>query len=234
MIEEVDFETYLFVSKKKFEIFLLDKKNLKNIYNEELVIDNNYEDLNDLSKFLDKNLYKIEKLVGSFIKNIILIIKNEENLQVSISFKKKNYEGSINHKFLENNLTELKDLFKENYLDHKIMHMVIVNYIVNEKKHSLLDSSIDGEYLGLEVNFIAIENSLVFALNKVLEKYQTQVSQYMCGDYIENFFKEDEDNSELSEMASKIKDGFNTNEVILIPKNIENNGFFEKFFQLFS
>ena len=89
MIEEADFETYLFVSKKKFEIFLLDKKNFKNLYNEELVIDNNYEDLNDLSKFLDKNLYKIEKLVGSFIKNIILIIKNEENLQVSISFKKK-------------------------------------------------------------------------------------------------------------------------------------------------
>ena len=56
----------------------------------------------------------------------------------------------------------------------------------------------------------------------------------MCGDYIKNFFKEDEDNSELSEMASKIKDGFNNNEVILVPKNIENKGFFEKFFQLFS
>ena len=234
MIEEVDFETYLFVSKKKFKIFLLDKKNLKNLYNEELVIDNNYEDLNDLSKFLDKNLYKIEKLVGSFIKNIILIIKNEENLQVSISFRKKNYEGGINHKFLENNLTELKDLFKENYVDHKIMHMVIVNYIVDEKKYALLDKSIGGEYLGLEVNFIAIESSLVFALDKVLGKYQTQVSQYMCGDYVKNFFREDEDNSELSGMASKIKDGFNTNEVILVPKNIENKGFFEKFFQLFS
>jgi len=234
MIEEADFETYLFVSKKKFEIFLLDKKNLKNLYYEELVIDNNYEDLNDLSKFLDKNFYKIERLVGSFIKNIILIIKNEENLQASISFKKKSYEGSINRKFLENNLIELKDLFKENYLNHKIMHMVIVNYIVNEKKHSFLDNSISGEYLGLEVNFIAIENSLVFALDKVLEKYQTQVSQYMCGNYIKNFFEEDEDNSELSKMASKIKDGFNTNEVILVPKNIENKGFFEKFFQLFS
>jgi hypothetical protein len=234
MIEETDFETYLFVSKKKFEIFLLDKKNLKNLYYEELVIDNNYEDLNDLSKFLDKNFYKIERLVGSFIKNIILIIKNEENLQASISFKKKSYEGSINRKFLENNLIELKDLFKENYLNHKIMHMVIVNYIVNEKKHSFLDNSISGEYLGLEVNFIAIENSLVFALDKVLEKYQTQVSQYMCGDYIKNFFNEDEDSSELSEMASKIKDGLNSNEVILVPKNIENKGFFEKFFQLFN
>ena len=55
-----------------------------------------------------------------------------------ISIKKKDYNNSINHKYLESNLTELKDLFKENYLDHKIMHMVIVNYIINEKKHSLL------------------------------------------------------------------------------------------------
>ena len=89
MIEEVDFETYLFVSKNKFEIFLLDKKNLKNIYNEELVIDNNYEDLNDLSKFLDKNFYKIEKLIGNFIKNIILIVENEKNLKVNMGVKKK-------------------------------------------------------------------------------------------------------------------------------------------------
>ena len=114
------------------------------------------------------------------------------------------------------------------------MHMFVVNYIVNGKKNSLLDNSLSGEYLGLEVNFIAIESSLVFALDKVLEKYQTQVSQYMCGYYIKNFFKEDEDKSELSQMASKIKDGLNSNEIILVPKNIENKGFFEKFFQLFS
>jgi hypothetical protein len=35
-------------------------------------------------------------------------------------------------------------------------------------------------------------------------------------------------------MASKLKNGFNKNEVRLISKNIENKGFFEKFFQLFS
>ena len=35
-------------------------------------------------------------------------------------------------------------------------------------------------------------------------------------------------------MANKLNDGLNKNEVQLVPKNKENKGFFEKFFQLFS
>ena len=65
-----------------------------------------------------------------------------------------------------------------------------------------------------------------------MEKYQIKVSQYMCGNYIKNYF--DEDNNELSLIVYKLKNGMNNNEAILVPKNIENSGFFEKFFQLFS
>ena len=54
----------------------------------------------------------------------------------------------------------------------------------------------------------------------------------MCGNYIKFFF--DQDTSEISLMAHKLKNGCNDNEVVLVPKNIENKGFFEKFFQLFS
>ena len=35
-------------------------------------------------------------------------------------------------------------------------------------------------------------------------------------------------------MANKLQNGYNHNEIILVPKNIGNKGFFEKFFQLFS
>ena len=230
MIKELDFETYLFISKNKLEIFLLDKTNFKNLYNEELV-DNknsNFKNFDNLLSFLDQNFFKIEKLMGSFIKNVILIVENDKNLQVNISLKKKNYEKKIDQNFLENSLIELKDLFNANYLDYKIMHMVIVN----EKIYSSLDSNSSSEHLCLEVNFISIERNLVFVLDKILKKYQTQVSQYMCSDYIINFFTED--NKKLSEMASRIKDGLNNNEVILVPKDLKNKGFFEKFFQLFS
>ncbi len=69
MIEETDFETFLYISKNKYQIFVYDKNNLKNLYKKELKI-NEEIDLNSLSKFLDENIYKIEKMVSNFIKNI--------------------------------------------------------------------------------------------------------------------------------------------------------------------
>jgi|TARA_B110000008_G_scaffold13441_1_gene12726 cell division ATPase FtsA len=234
MIEEIDFETFLHVSNNKYRIFVFDKNNLKNLYSEEIEIYNesNFPDLSNLSKFLDKNIYKIEKLVGNFIKNIILIIEDDKTLQVNIGIKKKNYDNSINQKYLENNLIELKDLFKENYQERTIMHMIVINYIVNGNKYTSFKSNLISDNLCIEVNFISISNELIISLDKILEKYQIKINQYMCGNYIKNFF--DKDNSEISLMAYKLKNGYNDNEAILIPKNIENKGFFEKFFQLFS
>jgi hypothetical protein len=234
MIEKTDFETFLYVSKNKYKVFVFDNKKLENLYSEELKVYNelNFKELNNLSKFLDENIYRIEKLVGNFIKNIILIIENDDTLQVNVAVKKKNYENSINQKYLENNLTELKDLFKENYQEQIIMHMIITNYIVDGKKHSSFMSDSSSDHFCLEVNFISISNDLTFIFDKLLQKYQIKISQYMCGNYIKNFF--DEDNNELSLMAHKLRNGLNDNEVILVPKNVENRGFFEKFFQLFS
>jgi hypothetical protein len=234
MIEKTDFETFLYVSKNKYKIFVFDNKKLENLYSEELIIydEFNFKNLNNLSQFLDESIYKIEKLVGNFIKDIILIVEDDKNLNVNISIKKKNYENSINQKYLENNLTELKDLFKDNYQEQTIMHMIVVNYIINGQKYSSFKTNLISDNLCLEVKVISIDNNLVFALNKVLEKYQIKISKYMCANYIKSFFEKDDD--DLSLMAYKLKNGYNENEVILISKNIENKGFFEKFFQLFS
>ena len=91
MIEETDFETFLYISKNRYQIFEFEKKKLENIYIEQLKAYNKFDfnDLNHLSKFLDENIYKIEKLVGNFIRNIILIIESDESLNVNISIKKK-------------------------------------------------------------------------------------------------------------------------------------------------
>ena len=234
MIEETDIETYLYLSKDKFKIYVFDKKKQKNLFKDELKVDHefNFQDLYDLSKFLDKNVYKIERLTANFIKNIILIVDYDKNFNMKISTKKKNYENFIKKNYLYNSLIELKDLFKQYYQDQKIMHMIIDNYVVNGKKYSSLENNQNIQQLCLEVNFISLSNDLVFILEKLMEKYQITISKYMCGNYIKNYL--DEDNIDLSLITFKLKNGMNDNEVILVPKNIENRGFFEKFFQLFS
>ena len=52
MTQITDFETFLFISKNKYQIFVYDKDNLKNLYNEEIKISDRAE-LNNLSNFLD-------------------------------------------------------------------------------------------------------------------------------------------------------------------------------------
>ena len=231
MIENSDFETFLYISKNKYQIFVYDKNNLKNLYHEE--IDNNDEiELNILSKFIDDNIYKIEKMTKNFIGNIILIIEDDKVLDIGISLKKKNYEKNIDQKQLENSLVEVKDIFKENYQDLIIMHMIIV-----EKQNSFLlnNNNNKDDYLFLEVNFISISNNFTFNFNKLLENHQIKIKRYMSGGYIKSFFdKESRESLELFVMANKLNDGLNKNEVQLVAKSIKNSGFFEKFFQLFS
>jgi hypothetical protein len=231
MIENSDFETFLYISKSKYQIFVYDKNNLKNLYSEEIGYSDEIE-LNTLSKFLDDNIYKIEKKIKNFIRNIILIIEDDKILEICISLKKKNYEKNENQKQLENSLVEVKDIFKENYQDLLIMHMVIVE----KENNFLLDNANNSDdYLFLEVNFISIPNKFTFYFDKLLENHQINIKRYMSGDYIKSFFDiESKESMELFVMANKLNDGLNKNEVQLISKNKENRGFFEKFFQLFS
>jgi hypothetical protein len=230
MIEDTDFETFLYISNNKYQIFVYDKNNSKNLYNEEIKNDNEIE-LDILSKFLDDNIYKIEKIIKNFIKNIILIIEDDKVLEIGLSIKIKNYEKQLDYKYVKNSLIEAKNIFNENYPDLVIMHMVIVD---NDMSKKLLSNSekINDNYLYLEVNFICFSNSYTHILDKLLGNHQIKIKQYMSGNYVKNFLGEDE--NMIPVIANKLNNGFNKNEVKVISKNTENKGFFERFFQLFS
>ena len=61
MTEESEIDTYLTISKKKFGIYLLDKKKMNTLYKEELNLENTVDDLElkNLSNFLDDNIFKV-------------------------------------------------------------------------------------------------------------------------------------------------------------------------------
>ena len=191
MTELSNFEVYLNISHKKFEIYLLDKKNLKNIYKQELYVQNNTGliDYNLLSSFLDKNIFKIEKLIGNFLKTVSIIIENDQILNCSIGIKKKNYSEKINKQYLKSCLTELKDLFKENYQNNKIMHFIINRYLIDGVDCMLFDEEISGDHMCVEVNFISVPNILTKKIDQVLEKYQIKADRFFDKKYIKAFFR---------------------------------------------
>ena len=234
MIEELDFDTYLIIFNSKFEIHLFDKKNFKSLYKQEFVYQSEFEtiDFNLLSKFLENNIFKIEKLTSKFINNIFVVVDNKEIIDLNIGIKKKNYIENLNYKSLESIVTEAKDLFRENYHDKKIMHIVIQNYLINDKTYSIFQKNLKTNNVGLEIKFISVSKNLSYQLEKVLEKYQIKISEYISGSYVKDYFQGKR--NEFPVMVYEIINGINENEVKIVPKNQINKGFFEKFFQLFS
>ena len=233
MIEELDIETYLYISSNIFRISLFDKKNFKNLYKKEIKFDHsNLANLNNLDKFLADNIFKIEKLSGNFIKNIFLILENGQIKDLNFGIKKKNYEKNIDKKFVENILKDANDLFRENYQNCKIIHILISRYLVNETYHLKFNDRFEGDYLGIELQFKYISSEFISKINKVLGKYQIDLAGCLDGKYIKNYFSNEK--IEYSEMIYKIQNGLNDNEVKLISKNLRKKGLFEKFFQLFS
>ena len=234
MTEELEIDTYLTISKNKFGIYLLDKKKMNTLYKDEL----NFEDkvsnleLKNLSNFLDENIFKVEKLFGKFVNNIFVVIDADKILNINMGLKKKNYDQGINFKTLESLLIEAKDLFKENYKDYKIMHMVVKKYIINGKSYLNFVSDLKTDSICVEVNFICIPIEFSSEINLIMDKYHIQINRFLNANYICNLFLDKEIETEYK--IYKVLSGYNENEVNLVLKNSNKMGFFEKFFQLFS
>ena len=233
MIEEKEFEIYLYIKKNKFIIFLFDPNKLTNVYKNEINLYENIDiNFNELTNFLDNNIFKIEKLLGNFIKDIYIIAEDNLELETHICIKKKNINNITNKKNLNQALVELKDLFKENNQDQDIIHMLIKNFIINEENYNFFIENLNSDYLYLDVNFITLSDRFISKLNNSLEKYQIKIKQIISGKYLKKLMKDK--NVELSLMAHKMREGHNPNEIVIVPKTKSNKGFFEKFFQLFS
>lgn len=234
MNKEIDFETNLIISNGKFEVFLFDIKNRKNIYQEEFKFKNISEELdfNLLNEFLENNIFKIEKLAGNFVNNINIVIENKSILISNISIKKKNYTGEITSTILESMLTDVKDLFKENYNQYKLIHMIIDQYIIDGLSYSSLQDKIISDEICLEIKLISISNLILLEIEKVLKNFQIQVNNYLEKGYVDDFFQNEE--LDISHKANKLLNGLNKNEVKITSKLTKKQGFFEKFFQLFS
>ena len=109
--------------------------------------------------------------------------------------------------------------------------MIINKYFFDGKRFESFKENFKCDHIALEIQFKFIPNNIIYDLNKILENYQIKIVRYIDGGYLKNIFNSDK---EISEMAHKILNGYNENEISFIAKNTKKLSFFEKFFQLFS
>ena len=234
MGNENNYETFLYYSDKKLSISVQQSYKDFKFYEKSIILDDNQNNLRliKLDEFLDANVFKIEKSLKKFIKNIILIIDHQELLKITLSLKKKNYGNFLESNSLSPLLKDARNQIKESYNDKVITHMIIDKYFIDGELFSHLPENIKCENVCLDLDFICLSKDFVQKFEQSLSRYQTKIKQIISADYMRNYFKDDK--IDIFSMCKKIIKGQNRNEILLVPKKTKNSGFFEKFFNFFN
>ena len=129
------YETYLFLSNKSFFLCVIQITNSVIVCERKISVDQdtNQLDYEKLYNFLDNNIYKIEKKLKHFIKDINIILEIEEFFPIEISIKDNNNGNVLYPHSLIYSLNEAKKLCDKNFEKNRIIHMLIDNYQINNK-----------------------------------------------------------------------------------------------------
>ncbi len=234
MGEKIFLDAYLFISPKKIILSIFNETSRKNLFENEIKIDNSSKliDLESLRLFLDKNIFEAEKLLKTFIKNIYLVIESDSFFSSSVSVKKNFQKSILSKDRLIHLLNETKEICKNTLSEKRIIHMIIEKYRLDNEFYNEIPQNKKFENISVEVKFICLSENMVKNLEDSLKPFHISVKNIVSFNYIKKLFKDER--YDLFEMTKKILEGFNENEVLIVNKTNKNRGFFEKFFNLFS
>ena len=178
-MSNTEFETYLYISSEKFIILSKRNTDKDSFFKEKFIFDKLKKnlDLELLNQFLSENIFKIEKNINGFIKNINLII--EKNfLKIKISIKKDNYDKVIDKKILNYSLGDAKRQVKENYKNHEIIHLLVEKYFINDQTYDYFPLNKKADNLIIDLSFLCLSKKLIKDLEQILRNYQISINNY--------------------------------------------------------
>ena len=233
MKNNLENKIFLFLGIDKFTIVALNSID-EEVYKEEISKDNksNQIDLNFLDNFLNENIFKIEKKLNEFVKNIFLIIDHQNIFSIHLSIKNKFDNININLDSIHKLLLEAKSCCKKTLEDLDILHMKIDQFYIDGTYFKTLPKKKNCNNLSIDVSYICLPKKISKTIENVLRKYQISLDRMLSLDYLNSFL--DDKNENLYATAQKILDGLNENEVFIADRNSKKLGFFEKFFNFFN
>ena len=234
MQNNLDFQTFILVSPKKFVLTVTDLKNeiifekvYKNTHVDEIK-EINYTALGD---FLKKNIIEIEKRLKKFIETVHLIIEYENIYSINFSIKNKVDIISLDTKIVNELLVDAKSCCKDTLKDVDILHITIDQFHVDDDYYDVFPDKKKCKNLSIDLSFICLPDYVLKNIKKLLSEYKISVVKVFSHSYLKGFSSDKSKN--IYEIAQKVMLGLNENEVSITNQNPKNKGFFERFFEFF-
>ncbi len=223
---------FLLIGLKQIKFIVLNEDN-KILLDKEVSINDSsiQENLKTLEKFLDKNVFDLEKKLNSYIKEINLIINYEDLFTLNLSSidNFNNYIKDSNK--VSNFLLTIKNNVTQNMHGYDLIHMMINQFIIDGKEYSSISNDQNYNNLYFEIRFIWLKNDILKSLKKIFSKYEILIKNISSYEYVNSFEYPEADNT--FDLADKLMNGLNQKEIFFNNRPSKNIGFFEKFFNLF-
>ena len=229
-MDDLKKKIFLLIKQNYFALIVINEDS-KILFNEDLIHDNPDKRSISLNDFLDDKIFKVEKDLNFYIKDIHLIIEDKNFINFNLSLIKdfKNNFDKTND--VLNEISNIKETILKTNSDFHLIHMMINRFIIDEKYYLELPNQKNKKNLFLEIKFIFLKIERLINLKKTLSKYQINIKKIFSYEYVKSFKVDDLKN--ISLVANELDNGLNKNEVNFVEKNSKSMGFFEKFFKFF-
>ena len=201
-------------------------------YNLQIDMSDNKNIENILGKFLPKFLIENDQNKNLNIEIVDLIIESPQIYEISTTVRKKFDKKPIQKKQVEYLIQDANEQILSSNKNLNIIHILVDNYYIDEKKFQTLQLDIVCDHLILDLRFICIPKDLTDVLIKIFKKYQIEIDSFICGKYLNRLIRSDD--YDFFNACKKIKNGLNPKEVKVNKSKMTKMGIFERIFHSIS
>ena len=159
-------------------IVILEKDCISNFNLNNFDIKNSNEIIKDLIK-------SAEKKINNHIKNINLMIDTPDMFSIDISIKKNSDSKQYSKNDIKSLLNEAKSLVQKNYLNKKIIHMIVKKFIFDDEEFfEIPDKKINYNSLIIEIKFICFASQICKNLQDSFNSNYLNIDNLYCSSYV--------------------------------------------------
>ena len=159
-------------------IIILEKNCISNFNLNNFDIKNSNEIIKDLIK-------SAEKKINNHIKNINLMIDTPDMFSIDISIKKNSDSRLYSKNDIKSLLNEAKSLVQKNYLNKKIVHMIVKKFIFDDEEFfEIPNKEINYNTLIIELKFICFADQIWKNLQDSFNSNYINIDNLYCSSYV--------------------------------------------------
>ena len=159
-------------------IIILEKDCISNFNLNNFDIKNSNEIIKDLIK-------SAEKKINNHIKNINLMIDTPDMFSIDISIKKNSDSRQYSKNDIKSLLNEAKSLVQKNYLNKKIVHMIVKKFVFDDEEFfEIPNKEINYNSLIIELKFICFADQIWKNLQDSFNSNYINIDNLYCSSYV--------------------------------------------------